>query len=128
MQFRLVYEDVQDGVAVIKGSTENIPTNDDDILCERADLEDKGLVYETRDENDALVIMASEDHLPGGLDDFQVYPIDPIVEETPDPDPVDPVDPVDPTPDPEPVNPTPEPEPDDEGGDTGETETPKVEE
>ena len=84
MQFRLVYEDVQDGAAVIKGSTENIPTNDDKVLCNREDLENKGLVYETRDENDGLVIMTSKDHLPGGDDDCQVYP---MIKETPKPDP-----------------------------------------
>lgn len=83
MQFKLVYENAQDGT--IRGSIENIPTNDDKVLCNREDLENKGLVYETRDEKDGLVIMTSEDHLPGGDDDCQAYPM--VANETPDPDP-----------------------------------------
>lgn len=83
MQFKLVYENAQDDT--IRGSIENIPTDNDEILCHRSDLEGKGLVYETRDENDALVIMTSEDNLPGGEDDLQVYPA--VTDEIPDPDP-----------------------------------------
>lgn len=83
MQFKLVYENAQDDT--IRGSIENIPTDNDEILCYRSDIEGKGLVYETRDEKDGLVIMASEDHLPGGEDDLQVYPA--VTDEVPDPDP-----------------------------------------
>ena len=110
MQFKLVYENAQDGT--IRGSIENIPTNDDKVLCNREDLENKGLVYETRDEKDGLVIMTSEDHLPGGDDDCQAYPM--VANETPDDD-----------------NGDGDGEGDDngdEGDDTGDTEIPKVEE